>query len=70
LQVHDSRHHALAGEPIKCPEQHTVEPALVGVLEQGGELLSSSRALPAALLVDVLVGNLVPGVGAPGTKLT
>src|SRR5262249_1548558 len=69
LQVHDGRHHALAGEPIECPEQHTVEPALVGVLEQGGELLSSGRALPAALLVDVFVSNLVPCTGAPGAHL-
>jgi hypothetical protein len=62
------RHHTLAGEPIECPEQHTVESALVGVLEQGGELLSSGRALPAALLVDVLVSNLVVPSRSPNVR--
>ena len=57
--MQDSRHHAFTGEPIEGPEQHTVKPALVGILEQGSELLAAISALPAALLVNVLVGDLV-----------
>ena len=67
--MHDGGHHALAAETIERPEQHAVEPALVGIVEQGGELLAFFGAFPAGLLVDVLMNDLMTSTGAPGPEL-
>ena len=37
--------HALAAKPVQRPEQHAIEPALMGVLKEPGELLALLDAL-------------------------
>src|SRR4030095_4579394 len=69
LEVHDGWHHALPAEPVQCPEQHAIEFALVGVLEQSGKLLALFAALPAALAINVLPRDLVPSLRAPIAEL-
>ena len=68
--MHDGRHHAFAGEAVQGPEQHAIELALVGILEQCGELLAVFGALPAAFAVDVFVGDLVTCSSAPLAQLS
>jgi hypothetical protein len=70
LQVHDGRHHAFAGEAVERPEQHAIELALVSILEQRSELLAVLGALPAALVVDIFVQELVASAGAPLAQLS
>ena len=55
--------HALAAKPVQRPEQHAIEPALMGVLKEPGELLALLDALPTALTVDVLVDQLAAESG-------
>src|SRR5262249_11523811 len=69
LQVQDGRDHAFAGEAVERPEQHAIELALVGILEQRSELLAVLGALPAAFMVNVLVHELVASAGAPLPQL-
>jgi hypothetical protein len=52
------------------PEQHAIELALVGILEQCGELLAVLGALPAAFVVHVLMHELVASAGAPLSQLS
>src|SRR6516164_1815929 len=70
LQVQDGRDHAFAGEAVERPEQHAIELALVGILEQRSELLAVLGALPAAFMVNVLVHELVAIAGAPLAQLS
>ena len=63
--MQDSRHHAFTAETVEGPEQHAVELALVSIFEQGGELLAVLDALPARVLVDVLVDDLVTSAPLP-----
>src|SRR5262249_23513089 len=65
LQVHDRLDHPLAGEAVQRPEQHHVELATVGVVEQLGELPAAFGTLPAGFMFDILGGNLMPRPGAP-----
>src|SRR6516165_2684534 len=69
LPVQDGRDHAFAGEAVERPEQHAIELALVGILEQRSELLAVLGALPAAFMVNVLVHELVASAGAPLPQL-
>jgi len=69
LQVQDGRDHAFAGEAVERPEQHAIELALVGILEQRSELLAALGALPAAFMVNVLVHELVASAGTPLPQL-
>src|SRR5262249_25376249 len=55
-----------AGEAVECPEQHAIELALMGILEQPGELLAALGVLPAGFMVDVFVHDGVAGGVAPG----
>jgi hypothetical protein len=41
----------------------------VGIVEQGGELLAFFGPLPAGLLVDVLMNDLMTSIGTPGPEL-
>src|SRR5262249_61294415 len=70
LQVHDGRHHAFAGKAVERPEQDAIELALVGLLEQCGELLAVLGALPAAFMFNVLMHELVASAGAPLAQLS
>ena len=70
LQVHDGRHHAFAGEAVERPEQHAIELALVGILEQRSELLAILDAFATAFVVNVFVGDLVASDGAPLAQLS
>ena len=67
--MQDRRHHAFTGKTVQGPEQDAVKPAFVGVLEQCSELLAALGALPAALVVNVFVGDLVAGASAPLAQL-
>jgi len=67
--MQDGRHHAFAGEAVQGPEQHTIKSALVGVFEQGSELLAVLGAFPAALVVDVFMREFVASAGAPLPQL-
>ena len=62
--------HAFAGEAIERPEQHAIELALVGILEQRGELFAVFGALFAAFMVNVLVHEFVASAGAPLPQLS
>jgi hypothetical protein len=68
--VHDGRDHAFAGEAVERLEQHAIEFALVGILEQRSELLAVLGAFPAAFVVNVLVHKLVASAGAPLAQLS
>jgi hypothetical protein len=67
--VQDGRDHAFAGEAVERPEQHAIELALVGILEQRGELFAVFGAPFAAFMVNVLVHEFVASAGAPLPQL-
>jgi hypothetical protein len=67
LQILNRCLHAFAGKPVERPKQHAIKAPFVSIIEQGGKLLASLGALPAAFVVNVLVYDLVPCVGAPSS---
>src|SRR5262245_64449524 len=69
LEMMDRRHHTLAAKAVERPEQHAIEFAAAGVLEQGGKLLTLTRALAAAHAVNVFADNVVARIGGPGAQI-
>src|SRR5215472_14882938 len=69
LEVMDRRHHTLAAKAVERPEQHAIELAAAGVLEQGGKLFALARALAPAHAVNVLADEVVAGIGTPGAQV-
>src|SRR5262249_46874967 len=69
IEMMDRRHHALAAKAVERPEQHAIELAAAGVLEQGSKLLALARALAAAHAVNVFADNVVARIGAPGAQV-
>src|SRR5262249_21424477 len=69
LQITNGWNHPLAGKAIQCPEQHTIELALVGILEQLGESLAGLGTFSAGFVVDVFMHDRMTGVGAPLPQL-
>ena len=65
----DRRHHTLAAKAVERPEQHAVELAAAGVLEQGGKLFPLARALAPAHAINVLADEVVAGIGTPGAQI-
>src|SRR5262245_6251419 len=65
----DRRHHALATKAVERPEQHAIELAAAGFLEQGSKLLALARALAAAHAVNVFADNVVARISAPGAQV-
>src|SRR5262245_65953975 len=61
LEMMDRRHHALAAKAVERPEQHAIELAAAGVLEQGGKLLALARALAAAHAVSPAIWRSCSG---------
>src|SRR5262252_1357164 len=69
LEMMDRRHHALAAKAVERPEQHAIELAAAGGLEQGSKLLALARALAAAHAVNVFADNVVARIDAPGAQI-
>src|SRR5262249_59827881 len=69
IEMMDRRHHALAAKAVERPEQHAIELAAAGVLEQGSKLLALARALAAAHAVNVFADNVVARIGAPSAPV-
>src|SRR5215472_18910464 len=65
----DRRHHALAAKAVERPEQHAIELAAAGGLEQGGKLLALARSLAAAHAVNVLAHEVVARTGTPRAQV-
>jgi hypothetical protein len=66
LQIVDRRHHIFTTKSAERPEQHYVELAPTGVLEQLIEPLALVDAFSTALVIDVLTDNLANSALAPG----
>lgn len=69
LQVADGLRHALPAEAVQRPEQHQVELAPGRGREELGKCLALALALPAALMLDVLMHERVAGTHAPRPQL-
>jgi hypothetical protein len=69
LQVDHGRSHAIAREPVECPDEYYVEFASRGIGEQPAELLSLVGTLGTALVVDIFAHHHVPHPVAPCPKL-
>jgi hypothetical protein len=52
-------------QPIKRPEENAIELPLRGIVKQCCKLLPLFRALPAALVIDVLPTDCMGGVDYP-----
>lgn len=67
--MNDGLRHALSAEPIQRPKQNAIELPLRGVVEQGRKLLPLFRALPTALVIDVLPTDYMARVDYPVPQL-
>jgi hypothetical protein len=68
--MNDRLRHTLSAEPIQRPEQNAIELPLRGVIKQSCKLLPLFSALPATLIIDVLLTDYIARVGYPVPQLS